>query len=132
MISVEEDNAQGAYIGRSVISGYGLFAKDCILKDEIVLDYRPFYNSFYKIKYSDLTEQQINKNWHIPLCNEYCLTNDRTNKIHYINHSRTPNCSWYIEDFIIKAARDIMKDEELLIDYRKESRPNRTAWPDWI
>ena len=106
-------------------------AKD-FKKGDVIVDYNNFAKSFYKLEWKKLKPEQYNKNWLIPLDNEYCLTNDKANKIHYLNHSRNPNCNWYINKLIIVANKNIQKDEELFIDYRLERRPNREKFPSWI
>jgi len=131
-VLVEEDNGPFTYIKESTLLGLGLFAGKSFDINEIIIDYRPFYKSFYKVKWSELLPQQYNKNWVIPVDDEYCLTNNKSNKIHFINHSRQPNCDWDIKGLLVLANRFIEKDEELLIDYRTEYRPNRDKFPHWI
>ena len=120
------------YIGNSPIAGSGVFAEIPFLTNEIILDYRPYMDTFYKIRWNDLTEEQISRNWLIPIDDVYCLTSDKTSKIHYFNHDRNPNCIWDIKEGIIKAGRYIPCNQELTIDYRVEYRPNRKTWPEWI
>jgi SET domain-containing protein len=129
---IEIDNAPLAYIGNSPIAGLGVFAEIPFITGELILDYNPFMDTFYKIKWEDLTEYQTSHNWMIPIDDEYCITSDPVSKIHYINHNRNPNCEWNIKEGIIKAARYIPLNEELTIDYRVEYRPNREKFPDWI
>jgi hypothetical protein len=131
-MKVEIDNAPLAYIGHSPIAGFGVFAEIPFLKGEIIVDYRPFMDTFYKIKWTDLNEYQTSHNWMIPIDDEYCLTSDPVSKIHYFNHNRNPNCEWIIKEGIIKAARYIPHGEELTIDYRVKYRPNRESFPEWI
>ena len=132
MFFIEEDNAPDTYIEKSPIGGFGLFAAKDFKKGDVIVDYNNFAKSFYKLEWKKLKPEQYNKNWLIPLDNEYCLTNDKANKIHYLNHSRNPNCNWYINKLIIVANKNIQKDEELFIDYRLERRPNREKFPSWI
>lgn len=129
---VEENNAPDTYIKLSTIDGYGLFASKIFQIGDIVLDYRPYPDNWYKFKWNDLSETQVSKNWYIYIDEEYCLTNDKTSKFSYINHSRNPNCLWLINEKMIVAYKTIAKDEELFIDYRLEKRPSRTYYPDWI
>jgi SET domain-containing protein len=126
------DNASDTYIGQSDVEGLGLFAAKSFAQGDIILDYRPFQETFYKISWSKLTEYQINHNWLIPLDENFCLTSDSISKIHYVNHSRLPNGDWQIANMIIVANKDILKDEEIFIDYRNEYRPTRQQWPEWI
>lgn len=129
---VEEDNGIFTYIKKSLIEGLGLFASKNFVKNEIIIDYKLFKNNFYKTQWTNLTPEQYNKNWLVPIDEVFCLTNDKSNKIHFINHSRDPNCNWLINDFIITANQNIKKDDELFIDYRLEYRPNRKEFPTWV
>jgi SET domain-containing protein len=131
-MKVQEDNAPDTEIKKSPVSGSGLFAKRDFKKNEVILDYIPFIDSFYITEWKRLKSKQYNKNWLLPIDDQYCLTNDKTNKIHYMNHSREPNCDWNIKGLQITAKKRIKKGEELFIDYRKEVRPNRKEWPKWI
>ena len=131
-MKVEIDNAPLTYIGNSPIAGYGVFSEIPFIKGDIILDYKPFMDTFYKIKWNDLTEYQTSHNWMIPIDEEYCLTSDPISKIHYFNHNQNPNCDWNIKGGLIIANRYISLNEELTIDYRIEYRPNRERFPDWI
>lgn len=129
---VEIDNGPFTYIKESSVSGCGLFASKNFKKGEVVIDDNPYASNFYKIKWNDLTPNQYNKNWLVPLNEIFCFTNDKSCKFHYLNHSRTPNCDWHIKQLIIVANKNIQQDEELFIDYRLEYRPNRSKYPEWI
>jgi SET domain-containing protein len=129
---VEEDNAPDTYIKKSDVAGYGLFASKHFKKGEKVIDYNLFPDSWYKLLYSDLSAEQISKNWYIMLDEAYCLTNDKLSKFSYINHSRNANCEWLVADRLVIAKEDIVVDAELFIDYRLEPRPNRQSYPEWI
>jgi hypothetical protein len=129
---IEEDNAPDTYVKESSIEGFGLYASKDFKKGELIVDYNLFPENWYKMKCVDLSEEQIRKNWYVMIDNENCITNDKFSKFSYINHSRNSNCFWNINKRIITADRDIKKDEELFIDYRLESRPNRVELPDWI
>jgi SET domain-containing protein len=129
-MNIEIDNAPLAYIKESKIQGKGLFAEVPFLEGEVILNYVPWFRTFYKIKWEDLTKYQISYNWYIPVDEEWCLTSDIHSKFHYFNHSRNPNCKWLIQQGIIKAARYIPVNEELTIDYRVEYRPNRVSFAD--
>jgi hypothetical protein len=132
MNHIDIDNAPLTYIADSLIAGKGIFSKIPFSEGEIILNYVPWFRTFYKLRWNDLTEYQINHNWLIPCDEEWCLTSDLISKIHYFNHSRNPNCKWLIPQGTIKAARYIQENEELTIDYRLEYRPNREKFPDWV
>ena len=131
-IIIDNDDAPFTYVKESGVEGYGLFAAKNIKKNDLVIDYRMFPKDWRKIRYSDLTEEQIRKNWYVMLNGEECIASDKYSKFSYINHSRTPNCEWVLSIHKIIANRDIEKDEELFIDYRLEPRPNRVSFPEWI
>lgn len=116
----------------SPVSGYGLFAKRDFKKGEIIFDNWSLNGTFYLIEWEKLKPEQYNRNWLIPVDERYCLTSDVECEINFMNHSRKPNCKWYIKELYVTAQKIIKKGEELLIDYREEVRPNRKAWPEWI
>jgi SET domain-containing protein len=129
---IEEDNAPDTIVKESSIEGFGLFASRDFKKGELIVDYNLFPENWYNMKYADLSEEQIKKNWYVMIDNELCITSDKYSKFSYINHSRNPNCFWDIDKRIIIADKDIQKDEELFIDYRLEPRPNGVKFPEWI
>jgi hypothetical protein len=129
---IDNDDAPFTYVKTSLVEGYGLFAAKDIKKNDLVIDYRMFPKDWRKLRFTELTEEQIRKNWYVMLNNEECITSDKFSKFSYINHSRTPNCDWVMNIHKIIANRDINKDEELFIDYRLEPRPNRVSFPEWI
>lgn len=131
-VIVDNDDAPFTYVKESSVEGYGLFASKNLKKNDLVIDYRMFPKDWYKTRFIDLTEEQIRKNWYVMLNDEECITSDKWSKFSYINHSRTPNCDWFLNIHKIIANRDIKKDEELFIDYRLEPRPNRVSFPEWI
>jgi len=129
---IEEDNAPDTYVKESSIEGYGLFASKDFNIGDLIIDYWMFPENWYEMKYVDLNEEQIRKNWYVMIDSENCITSDKFSKFSYINHSRKPNCTWDIENKKIFANQYIKKDEELFIDYRLEPIPNREKFPDWI
>jgi SET domain-containing protein len=131
-IIIDNDDGPYTYVKESSVEGLGLFARCDIKKDELVIDYRLFPRDWRKILFTDLSEEQIRKNWYVMLNDEECITSDKWSKFSYINHSREPNCDWVLSIHKIIANRDIKKDEELFIDYRLEPRPNRVSFPEWI
>jgi len=131
-IIIDNDDAPYTHVGKSAVSGYGLFASKDINKGDLVIDYRMFPKDWKKILYTDLTPEQIRRNWYVMLNDEECITSDKWSKFSYINHSREPNCDWILSIHKIIANRDIKQDEELFIDYRLEPRPNRVEFPSYI
>ena len=118
------------YVEKSKIEGNGLFANKNIKEGELIVDYRDL--SWYQLSVHNLTEYQISHNWLIMIREDMCETTDEIKELTYMNHSRTPNTNWYVEEKYITAARDINQGEEITIDYRLEKRSNRTKFPDWI
>jgi SET domain-containing protein len=131
-IIIDNDDAPYTYVKESSVEGFGLFAAKTIRRGDLVIDYRMFPKDWRKIRYQDLTEEQIRKKWYVMLSSEECITSDKWSKFSYINHSREPNCDWVLNIHKIIANRDIKRDEELFIDYRIEPRPNRVSFPEWI
>lgn len=131
-IIIEIDNAPDTKVKASFTEGWGLFADKDFKKGEIIMDFNPFLEHWYKLKYKDLSEEQIRKNWYVMIDEEWCMTCDKWSKFSYINHSRKPNCLWLVSERIIKADKDITKGDELFVDYRLEPRPSRTEYPKWI
>lgn len=129
---IEEDNAPDTYVKESSIEGFGLYASKDFVKGELIIDYNLFSENWYNMKYSDLSEEQVRKNWYVMTDKENCITSDKYSKFSYINHSRKPNCFWDITKKIIVADKDIKENEELFIDYRLEPRPNGVCFPNWI
>jgi histone-lysine N-methyltransferase MLL2/histone-lysine N-methyltransferase MLL3 len=131
-IIIENDDAPNTYVKESNVQGLGLFATYDIKKNDLVIDYRLFPRDWKKVRYVDLSAEQIEKNWYVMLDDEECLTSDKWSKFSYINHSREPNCDWVLSIHKIIANRDIKKDEELFIDYRLEPQPSGVRYPEWI
>jgi SET domain-containing protein len=129
---IDNDDAPFTYVKESNVEGYGLFAAKNIKRGDLVIDYRMFPKDWKKLKYTELSPEQIKKNWYVMLNDEECLASDKRSKFSYINHNRTPNCDWFLNIHKIVANKDIKKDEELFIDYRLEPRPNRVPFPEWI
>jgi Tat protein secretion system quality control protein TatD with DNase activity len=129
---IEEDDAPYTYVKESSIEGFGLYASKDFVKGELIIDYKLFPENWYEMKYIDLSEKQIRKNWYVMIDGESCITSDKFSKFSYINHSRNPNCFWDVDKRIISANKDIKVNEELFIDYRLEPRPNRVEFPNWI
>jgi hypothetical protein len=129
---VEDDDGPDTYVGTSGVEGCGLFADRDFQVGETVVDYALFPEHWHALRYDQLSEEQIRKNWYAMLDGERCITSDRYSKFSYINHSRTPNCFWDLDHYRVTALHPLVDGEELFIDYRLEPRPNRGAYPEWI
>lgn len=126
------DNAPECYVMSPSIQGRGLFAGRTFQIGEIIIDFSLFRKDFYKIRYDELNDYQIKYNWYIQIDEDHCLTFDRFSKFSYLNHSRTPNSKWLINDLLVVAERQIYINEEITIDYRIKQRPTRKEFPYWI
>ena len=131
-IIIDNDDAPFTYVKASNVHALGLHASKDFEPGELVVDYRLFPKDWIKTRYSQLTDEQISKNWYVMLDEENCITSDKYSKFSYINHSREPNCFWCLRSHKIYANRKIEKDEELFIDYRLEPRPSGVSFPEWI
>lgn len=129
---VENDNAPDTYVKESVIEGYGLFASKNFQKGDLVLDYNLFPESWYQTTYENLSEFKKEKSSYITIDENYCLTSDKISKFRYLNHSREANCICDFDKRKIFALRDIQKDEEILVDYRREYDLCKRKAPDWV
>ena len=126
------DNAPDCYVMSSRLHGMGLYANRRFHKDEVIVDMTPYRKEFYKIKYNELNEYQISRNWYVQVDEDSCLTFDRFSKFSYINHSRDPVANWLVDEYLITASKNIKENEEITVDYRLEQRLNREKFPDWI
>jgi SET domain-containing protein len=131
-IIIEDDNGPHTQVKASFIHGWGLFATKQFHIGETVIDYNLFPESWYETRYAMLTPEQISYNWYVMLDRERCITSDRWSKFSYINHSRRPNCDWFLDKKLIVAHRNIEIGEELFIDYRLEPQPKSTFTPNWL
>lgn len=111
------DNIPLGLIRKSNIHGYGLFAKKRIGAGEIICLLDGQVISW------DLNKKfQYAYEW-TSLPNEMLLVRPARTKYSFINHSRTPNLEINFNDMSVLTVRDIDKDEELILDYRKEPLP---------
>lgn len=122
------NNIRQGYIAPSEIHGFGLFSNINIDKGDIlcILDGQIMswekYNSIQKVVSPILTspyEQYIFMEWNA-LDEDTLLVRSLRTKYSYINHSQTPNTEIFYHPLRIVAIEDIDKDQEILIDYRKE------------
>ena len=93
------------YIGKSNIQGWGLFTTNSLKEGDIIGVSHVIYDRV----------------WY------------QVHPIGFYNHSNTPNCIVKIENNInlVIANRDIDKDKELIVDYRKQPYLEQPK-EDWI
>jgi SET domain-containing protein len=123
------NNLPKTYIDNSKIHGKGLFALEIIKSNEILgyLDgqiisweiYDEFIHTIKKLNNEEFDNFVFYDEWNA-LPNEKVMIRLFRTKYAFINHSRTPNIQIKYNPLRIVALKDILKGEELLIDYRKE------------
>ena len=119
------NNIPDAYITQSNIHKKGLFATDKILAGSC-LGYLDGQHMSWE-RYQDMVKK-IGDNsevatlfleWNALTENELLVRPFRT-KYSFINHSRTPNVAIRYNPIRLITLRDILPNEELTLDYRKE------------
>lgn len=107
----------GIYVNQSDIHGYGLYSGAHIPEGA--------YIGFYEGE--ETTENGAHVLWVEQEGDDEWLGYDGTNRLRFLNHSRTPNCEMDGQE--LYAARDILPHEELTIDYGdefEEDHPSET------
>lgn len=102
------------YIGKSPVSGQGLFAGEQITKDELILSFGGTLvpiEERYSGKYLSSTFVGLTDS--IALCEEINSQKDYSD---YINHSCSPNAG-LLDCITIIAINDIQENEEICCDY---------------
>lgn len=107
------------YLDKSSIPGAGIgcFAKDLIVKDQLIWEFDPFFDQVYTQEnldnMDDITHQFI-KTYCFKQNDLYylCVDNGR-----FFNHSETPNTLDLPNTNKTYALRDIQPGEEILSDY---------------
>lgn len=112
------DNIKNTYISKSNIHGRGLFAHENIPK-EIILGY---LDGQY-IKWDLHKEYNLSMEWNA-IEKDLLLVRPYRTKYSFINHNRTPNLIIKYNPLRIESFKNILKDEELTLDYRKEPLPD--------
>ncbi len=105
-------------IRESKLGGKGLFAKDKIGKDEVVVDYTGGPGKFISTKEAGELYEKGN-DYMIQVDNDrfFVATNDKElEEADFLNHSCDPNCGINVSLKIV-TMRDIEPGEELTFDY---------------
>jgi SET domain-containing protein len=109
------------YIAKSEIEGLGLFAAQDIPKGTIVWQHDPIIEGYITINQFSTVHDQIV----IDYVRKYFCYDDKESawirtidSAKYMNHSSTPNLN-SVTKYLDIADRDILKGEELTVDYRK-------------
>jgi len=126
------DNASNCHVEPSVIHGYGLFASKDFKWGELVVDYSIQFERWRYLKFEELTEEQIEREWFVGVTEDTCITSDDYSKFSFLNHSRDANCICDFTKFLINANREIKKGEEITIDYRTEPRSPTIPVKKWF
>ena len=111
------DNLADTYISESQVHGNGLYSLQDIKKgfvlgelDGQIVDWDLHQKYNMAFEWNAITQHKL-------------LVRPYRTKYSYINHSRTPNLVLQGSPLKVVALRDIEKDEELFLDYRKEPLP---------
>jgi shikimate kinase len=121
--SVEINDAPETYIKESKIHGYGLFASKKFYKGDVIAQFgNP--NFWKKKDYYNLSEEEKERRWFVPLDNGQCLITDKRTNFSFINNSTAPNAFINFSNNWVVALREIKKDEEITIDYTAKSVRN--------
>lgn len=121
------DNISFSYITNSKIHGFGLFANSKIQKNTIlgildgqVMDWNNYNNllDFLKNEFG-IYKNYIFMEWNA-LDKKTLLVRPFRTKYSYINHSEEPNVEIKYNPIRIETIREIIKDEEILINYKNE------------
>ena len=111
------DNLAETYISESKTHGNGLFSLNEIAQgfvlgelDGQIVDWDVHQKYNLSFEWNAISENKL-------------LVRPYRTKYSYINHSRTPNLVLEENPLRVVAIRNIAKDEELSLDYRKEPLP---------
>ena len=107
------------YLDKSLIPGAGIgcFAKELIVKDQLIWEFDPFFDQVYTQENLDNMDE-ITQQFIITYCFKQndlyylCVDNGR-----FFNHSETPNTLDLPNTNKTYALRDIQPGEEILSDY---------------
>lgn len=110
-------NLNDTYIDSSNIHGNGLFAKTDI-KAGVTLGYL----DGQKVNWNLFRKYEMEVEWNA-LSKDVLLVRPFRTSYGFINHSRNPNIEVFYDPLRIVSKKNIKKDDELLLDYRKEPLP---------
>lgn len=105
------------YIDVSNVSGFGLFTHLKINKNQ-----KLFSLNGEIVTKNFLNDENFHGEWNALKDNKFLIRRNRTS-YGFINHSREPNCKINTKTMEVVAIRDIQKNDEILLDYRKEPLP---------
>ena len=115
------DNIPKGAIRKSLVHGFGLFAKERIEDSECLgyLDGQRVNWDLYDARMKEQGESDLFVEWNA-LSEDTLLVRPFRTKYSYINHARTPNAVILNDPMRVVALRVIEQDEEIFLDYRKE------------
>ena len=102
------------YVNISTLHGFGLFTSKSICKRKAIFTLKGEI-----VKKDFINNKNFIGEWNALQNNMYLVREGRTS-YGFINHSRNPNCEIDTKTMNIIAKTNIKKNEELLLDYRKE------------
>ena len=115
------DNIENTYISTSGVHGNGLFSKTELGTGQTlaILDGQ-------RVPWSFITDIVRDAEWNA-LSVSTALYRPFKTKYFYINHSRIPNLELVSDELTglyLRTLRDVRPDEELFLDYRRETLPD--------
>jgi len=105
------------FLNISAFNGFGLFSHNKITKGQKIFS---LYGEITNKEH--LNSKNFFGEWNALSDNSFVVRKDRTS-YGFINHSRKPNCEINVKTMEVIAIRNIEKNEEILLDYRKEPLP---------
>jgi len=120
-------------IGKSRISGQGLFALKNFRPGEVVCNYSKGAKSWKKCKFTEIPNAYKKSCWWVGKSTRIALLASPKSSFMRANHSRTPNTLWDPKKMKLTAITNINCGEEITYDYRKEIAPKslKANPPSW-
>ncbi len=111
-------NISVGYIDYSSIHGLGLFANTSIKKSSVLGELDGQTVDKVQLPMFRKANRHYGFDEWTAISEDKLLVRPYRTKYGYLNHSREPNIE--LQGYLIVALRDIKKEDEMLVDYRKE------------
>jgi SET domain-containing protein len=120
-------------VGKSKISGQGLFALKLFKQGEVVADYMKSSKLWKKCSFKNIPQQYQETCWWVGQSRRTALLARAESPFMRANHSRNPNTLWDPQKMKLIALKSIQPGEEITYDYRREIAPNylKSKPPIW-